>query len=107
MNTPKTCPKTQYLVQRWKSKVQEYLQRDSEIRVECEEGVYNSWEKLGESECFCCKCRKGSMRDNAVWVITKNVFPCRGKNGGAMKASREVGSEKRPDRKRATEIGAV
>lgn len=47
------------------------------------------------------------MRDNAVWVIAKNVFSCRGKNGGAMKASREVGSEKRPDRKRATEIGAV
>ena len=47
------------------------------------------------------------MRDNAVWVIAKDVFTCWSKDGGAMEAGREVGSEKRPDWKRAKKIGAV
>ena len=87
--------------------LQEHLQRNSEIRVEGEEGIRNSWEKLGESECFCRKCRKGPMRDDAVRMIAKYVFACWRESGGAMEASREVRSEKRPDWKRAKEIGAV
>lgn len=47
------------------------------------------------------------MRDDAVRVITKDVFTCWGENGGAMEAGREVGSEKGPYWKRAEEIGAV
>ena len=40
-------------------------------------------------------------------VIAKDVFARRRKDGGTMEAGREVGSEKRPDWKRAKEIGAV
>ena len=47
------------------------------------------------------------MRDDAVRVIAKDVFACWGKDGGAMEAGGEVGSEKGPDRKRATKTGAV
>lgn len=47
------------------------------------------------------------MRDDAVRVIAKDVFACWGENGGAMEAGGEVGSEKRPDWKRAKETGAV
>ena len=47
------------------------------------------------------------MGDDAVRVIAKDVFACWGEDGGAMEAGREVGSEKRPDWKRAKEIGAV
>ena len=42
-----------------------------------------------------------------MWVIAKDVFARWGENGGAMEAGREVGSEKRPDWKRAQKIGAV
>ena len=84
-----------------------YVQGNPKIRVEGKQGIRNSWEKLGESECFCRKCRKGPMRDNAVRVIAKDVFASWSKDGGAMEAGREVGSEKRPDWKRAKKIGAV
>lgn len=47
------------------------------------------------------------MRDDAVRVIAEDVFACGGENGGAMEAGREVGREKRPDWKRAQEIGAM
>ena len=40
-------------------------------------------------------------------VIAKDVFAGRRENGGAMKAGGEVGSEKRPDSKRAEKGGAV
>ena len=47
------------------------------------------------------------MRDDAVRVIAKDVFTRWSETGGAMEAGREVGSEKRPDWKRAKKIGAV
>ena len=47
------------------------------------------------------------MRDDAVRVIAKDVFARGRKDGGTMEAGREVGSEKRPDWKRAKKIGAV
>ena len=93
--------------QRSKHGLRKHLQRNSKIRVEGKEGICNSWEKLGEPEGFCCKCRKGTMRDDAVRVIAKDVFACWGENGGAMEAGGEVGSEKRPNWKRAKETGAV
>ena len=62
---------------------------------------------MGESEGFGGKGRKGPVRDDAVRVVAKYVFACWGEYGGAVEASREVGGEKRPDRKRANEIGAV
>lgn len=40
-------------------------------------------------------------------VVAKDVFARRGENGGAMEAGREVGSEQRPDWKRAQETRAV
>ncbi len=107
METPKTCLKTRSLVQKRRYGLREYVQRNPKVRVEGEEGICDSWEKLGEPEGFCRKGRKGAMRDDAVRMVAEDIFACRGKNGGAMEASREVGSEKRPDWKRAKEIGAV
>ena len=40
-------------------------------------------------------------------VIAKDVFACWRENGGAMEAGGKVGSEKRPDAKRAEKGGAV
>lgn len=93
--------------QRSKHGSRKNLQRNSKIRVECKEGICNSREKLGEPECFCRKRCKGTMRDDAVRVIAEDVFARWGENGGAMEAGGEVGSEKRPDWKRAKETGAV
>ncbi len=87
--------------------IRKYVQRNSKIRVESKERVCDAWEKLGESEGFCREGRKGAMRDDAMRMIAKNVFACWGENGGPMEASGEVGSEERPDWKRAKEIGAV
>ena len=84
-----------------------YVQRDSEVGVESEEGIRDSGEQLGESEGFCRECRKGPVGDDAVRVVAKDVFARRGENGGAMEAGREVGSEQRPDWQRAQEARAV
>ena len=62
---------------------------------------------MGETQGFRRKRRKGTMRDDAVRVIAKDVFACWRENGGAMEASGEVGSEERPDSKRAEKRGAV
>ena len=87
--------------------LRQYVQRNSKIRVESEEGIGNSWEQLGESESFCRKGRKGPMGDDAVRMVAKYVFACRGEKSRAMEAGREVGSEKRPDWERAKKVRAV
>ena len=89
---------------KWSGK---YVQRNSKIGVESKKGVRNSGEKVRKSEGLCCECRKGAMRDDAVWVIAEDVLACWGKRSRAMEAGREIGSEKRPDSKRAKEVGAI
>ena len=42
-----------------------------------------------------------------MWVIAEDIFACWRENGGAMEAGGEVGSEKRPNSKRAEKGGAV